>query len=49
MKKYEAFCPYCLGRVEPMDDEPHEWYVCPKHGEIETQDVEMEEVKEVDQ
>jgi len=43
MAEYEAYCPYCRGRVEPMeDDPPHEWYICPTHGDIPIADVEME-------
>ena len=43
------FCPYCRGRVKPMNDDPHEWYVCPRCGEIPIEDVEMVDAREVDQ
>jgi len=46
-KQYVPMCPYCRGRVQPMDDPPHEWYICSKHGELPTKDVEMVDVKEL--
>jgi len=35
----EVLCPYCLRTVVPLDDIPHEWYICQKHGEIPTEET----------
>jgi hypothetical protein len=49
-KTYIPFCPYCRGPVTPLEpNPPHEWWVCPRHGEIETEDVEFEDEKEIEQ